>query len=105
MILQDPISSLNPRRRVADIVAAPLRIWRRGTAEEQQEAVADVFDAVGLDPDLGRSKRPHELSGRQCQRVSIARALTLGPQLLICDEPGSALDVSIQARYSTCSRR
>jgi peptide/nickel transport system ATP-binding protein len=97
-VLQDPISSLNPRRRVRDIVREPLRIWGRGTEAEQLARVDEVLDAVGLDPDTAGSKRPHEFSGGQCQRISIARALVLDPSLLICDEPVSALDVSVQAQ-------
>ncbi|MGQ0830315.1 MAG: ABC transporter ATP-binding protein [Microthrixaceae bacterium] len=97
-IFQDPISSLNPRRRVKDIVAEPLRIWKRGTAEEQTARVAEVLDAVGLDPAVASDKRPHQFSGGQCQRISIARSLVLDPELIICDEPVSALDVSVQAQ-------
>jgi peptide/nickel transport system ATP-binding protein len=97
-VFQDPISSLNPRRRVRDIVREPLRIWGRGTDAEQLAQVDDVLDAVGLDPDTAGPKRPHEFSGGQCQRISIARSLVLDPSLLICDEPVSALDVSVQAQ-------
>ncbi len=98
LILQDPISSLNPRRRVADIVAEPLRIWQRGDPDQQRKKVAEAFDAVGLDVDAVGSRRPHEFSGGQCQRVSVARALVLEPKVLICDEPVSSLDVSVQAQ-------
>ena len=97
-VLQDPISSLNPRRRIRDLVREPLRIWGRGTEAEQRALVDEVLDAVGLDPDVAGPKRPHEFSGGQCQRISIARALVLDPTLLICDEPVSALDVSVQAQ-------
>ncbi|MEO7429261.1 MAG: dipeptide/oligopeptide/nickel ABC transporter ATP-binding protein, partial [Acidimicrobiales bacterium] len=97
-IFQDPISSLNPRRRVKDIVAEPLRIWKRGTDAEQKARVAEVLDAVGLDPEVAADKRPHQFSGGQCQRISIARSLVLDPELIICDEPVSALDVSVQAQ-------
>ena len=97
-IFQDPISSLNPRRKVKDIVAEPLRIWKRGSDEEQRARVAEVLDAVGLDPAVTSEKRPHQFSGGQCQRISIARSLVLDPELIICDEPVSALDVSVQAQ-------
>ncbi len=98
MIFQDPISSLNPRRRVGDIVAEPLAIWNRGTPNERVERVREIFDTVGLDYDAARGRYPHQYSGGQCQRISIARALVLDPKLLICDEPVSALDVSVQAQ-------
>ena len=98
LIFQDPISSLNPRRKVGDILAEPLRIWGRGTKAEQKAKVREMLDAVGLDPDVAVDKRPHQFSGGQCQRISIARALVMEPELIICDEPVSALDVSVQAQ-------
>ncbi len=98
MIFQDPISSLNPRRRIGDIVAEPLEIWRHGTEAERRAKVDELLDAVGLDPRTARDKRPHEFSGGQCQRICVARALVLDPALLICDEPVSSLDVSVQAQ-------
>jgi peptide/nickel transport system ATP-binding protein len=98
IVFQDPISSLNPRRRIADIVGAPLKIWGRGSDAQRSARVDEVLEAVGLDPDVARDKRPHEFSGGQCQRICIARALVLEPQLVICDEPVSALDVSVQAQ-------
>ena len=98
LIFQDPISSLNPRRRVGDIVAEPLRIWKHGDDAAQQAKVDEVLEAVGLDPAAARSRRPHQFSGGQCQRISIARALVLEPKVIICDEPVSALDVSVQAQ-------
>jgi peptide/nickel transport system ATP-binding protein len=98
MIFQDPISSLNPRRRVKDIVAEPLAIWGRGDGSDRQLKVREVLDAVGLDYDTAGRRRPHEFSGGQCQRISIARALVLEPKVIICDEPVSALDVSVQAQ-------
>ncbi|RAY10978.1 peptide ABC transporter ATP-binding protein [Actinomadura craniellae] len=95
MIFQDPISSLNPRRRVRDIVAEGPRVWG---AENGAERIDEALEAVGLDPATAAGRRPHEFSGGQCQRVSIARALVLEPQVIICDEPVSALDVSVQAQ-------
>ena len=98
MIFQDPISSLNPRRRLRDIVAEPLAIWGVGDKSSRQQTVRSVLETVGLDYDAAGGRRPHEFSGGQCQRISIARALVLDPKLLICDEPVSALDVSVQAQ-------
>jgi peptide/nickel transport system ATP-binding protein len=98
VIFQDPIASLNPRRRVNDIVAEPLVIAGIGDRQERESRVRAALKAVGLDPDLVARRWPHEFSGGQCQRISIARALVLEPELLICDEPVSALDVSIRAQ-------
>jgi len=98
MIFQDPISSLNPRRRVSDIVAEPLVIWKIGTKEEQRQKVNAMLDSVGIDPYIAGGRRPREFSGGQCQRISIARSLVLEPKLLVCDEIVSALDVSVQAQ-------
>jgi peptide/nickel transport system ATP-binding protein len=98
MIFQDPISSLNPRRKVGDIVAEGLEIWNVGDADTRRAKVDEMLAAVGLDPDAARDRRPHEFSGGQCQRISIARAVITDPKLIICDEPVSALDVSVQAQ-------
>ena len=98
MIFQDPISSLNPRRTVHDIVADPLRFWPNGDSASRNAKVDEVLDAVGVDPKMARVRRPHEYSGGQCQRISIARAVVTDPNVIICDEPVSALDVSVQAQ-------
>ncbi|HTR83063.1 MAG TPA: oligopeptide/dipeptide ABC transporter ATP-binding protein [Reyranella sp.] len=98
LIFQDPIASLNPRRRIGDIVAEPLVIAGVTDKAEREKRVREVLTAVGLDPDLVLGRLPHEFSGGQCQRISIARALILEPEFVICDEPVSALDVSIRAQ-------
>lgn len=98
MIFQDPISSLNPRRKVRDIVREPLAIWKRGTTAEQLIKVDKLLEEVGIDPQRAAESQAHQFSGGQCQRISIARSLVLDPTLIICDEPVSALDVSVQAQ-------
>jgi peptide/nickel transport system ATP-binding protein len=98
MIFQDPISSLNPRRLVRDSVREPLEVWKRGTSAERDKLVERVLESVGIDPQRAAESRPHQFSGGQCQRIAIARALVLDPTLIICDEPVSALDVSVQAQ-------
>jgi len=98
LIFQDPIASLNPRRRIGDIVAEPLIIAGVKDRAEREKRVREVLTAVGLDPDLVIGRLPNEFSGGQCQRISIARALVLEPELIVCDEPVSALDVSIRAQ-------
>ena len=98
MIFQDPYSSLNPRMRVRDIVAEPIRFHRLADGrEEVEDIVADLLEQVGLGAGAA-TRYPHEFSGGQRQRISIARALATRPRFLICDEPTSALDVSIQAQ-------
>ncbi len=98
MIFQDPISSLNPRRKVRQIVMEPLTIWKRGNEAERSAKVDAILDKVGIDPVRAGESQPHQFSGGQCQRISIARSLVLDPSLIICDEPVSALDVSVQAQ-------
>jgi peptide/nickel transport system ATP-binding protein len=98
LIFQDPIASLNPRRRIGDIIAEPLIVAGVKDPREREERVANVLNAVGLDPALVMGRLPHEFSGGQCQRICIARALVLNPDFIICDEPVSALDVSIRAQ-------
>ena len=98
MIFQDPISSLNPRRTVEEIVSEPAIVWGRAEGAALRQLVDDTLEAVGLDPALTRQRRPRQFSGGQCQRISIARSLILDPDVIVCDEPVSALDVSIQAQ-------
>ncbi|WP_320198923.1 ABC transporter ATP-binding protein [Agrobacterium sp. rho-13.3] len=97
MIFQDPFASLNPRHTVRTILTAPLKVHGLGDATQRQEIVESIIAQVGLPPDA-LDRYPHEFSGGQRQRIGIARALILEPELVVCDEPVSALDLSIQAQ-------
>ena len=97
MIFQDPYASLNPRFTVGEIIEEPMIIHNMGTAHERKVIVQELIETVGLKPDHIR-RYPHEFSGGQRQRIGIARTLALRPEFIVCDEPISALDVSIQAQ-------
>ncbi len=98
MIFQDPTASLNPRRRIRDIVAEGLEIWPERATGPIAAEVDALLREVGINPDIAGDRRPSEFSGGQCQRVAVARALALRPRVVVCDEPVSALDVSVQAQ-------
>ena len=97
MVFQDPFSSLNPRKRIKEIIGQPLRIFNWGTKPEISDKVDALLEEVGLNPKY-RDRYPHQFSGGQRQRIGIARAIALEPEFIICDESVSALDVSIQAQ-------
>jgi oligopeptide/dipeptide ABC transporter ATP-binding protein len=104
MVFQDPYASLNPRKRVGSIVGEALEVHKMGTAAEIKRKVQDLLEVVGLNPEH-YNRFPFEFSGGQRQRIGVARALAVRPKLIVCDEPVSALDVSVQAQILNLLKR
>jgi len=104
MVFQDPYASLNPRKRVGSIVGEALEVHKMGTHAEIKRKVQELLDVVGLNPEH-YNRFPHEFSGGQRQRIGVARALAVRPKLIVCDEPVSALDVSVQAQILNLLKR
>lgn len=104
MVFQDPFASLNPRRSIRQILTEPFSIHGIGTRKERQQIVDELIEKVGLHSDFSE-RYPHEISGGQRQRIAIARAIALDPSVVVCDEPVSALDVSVQAQIINLMRR
>ena len=98
MIFQDSVASLDPHMTVRALVEQPMKVWHKGDADDRRGKVDELLRSVNLDPEVVGNRKPTEFSGGKCQRISIARALSIEPKLLVCDEPVSSLDVSIQSQ-------